>query len=196
MHGNLNEINLWRLMIRHFDEYIDIATDAGVMTIQMAEPALLEFEHVIEINHPEKPREWISRESLWQGLVYRARYPDYFSQGLQSEIESEHDQGFVRIIKAGSMQLRDEVTLSVEQTEIQTLIDGRTEAMHAESKTAIEESGNNMLQVRFFYRRSGLPNVSGVDAESVLKSAYVQNDQAAIETIRQMILDGWSETPS
>ena len=162
----------------------------------MAEPALLEFEHVIDINHPERPQEWISRESLWQGLVYRARYPDYFSQGLQSAIESEHDQGFVRIITAGSMQLRDEVTLSVEQTQIQTLIDGRTEAMHAESKTAIEEPGNNLLQVRFSYRRSGLPNVSGVDAESVLKSAYVQNDQAAIETIRQMILDGWSETPS
>lgn len=161
----------------------------------MAEPALLEFEHVIDINYPERPQEWISREALWQGLVYRAKYPDYFSQGLQSEIESEHERGFVRIIKAGSMKLRDEVTLSIEQSKILTLIDGRTEAMHAESKTEINELGNNLLQVRFFYRRSGLPNVSGVDAESALKSAYVQNDQVAIEKIRQMILEGWSETP-
>jgi hypothetical protein len=161
----------------------------------MADPELLEFEHVIDINHPEKPHEWIARESLWRGLVYRAKYPGYFSQGLQSEIESEHDNGFVRVISVGNMQLRDQVVFSLGKAEIETLIDGKTEAMHAESKTTIEEPGKDMLRVRFFYRRSGLPNVSGVDAERVLKSAYVQNDEAAISTLRQMILDGWSETP-
>lgn len=161
----------------------------------MANPSFIEFEHVIEINDPNKPQEWISRDALWQGLVYRAKYPGYFSQGLQSEIETVHEWGFVRILSAGSMTLRDEVTLDAERAEIQTLIDGQTEAMHAESQTTIKTPQQNMLQVRFFYRRSGLPNVNGVDAESVLKSAYVQNDQAAIEKIRQMILDGWSETP-
>jgi len=160
----------------------------------MTQPEIIEFEHVININAPEKPQEWISRDSLWQGLVYRARYPDYFSQGLQSEIESEHEGGFVRVIKAGEMQLRDQVTLDG-RAEIRTLIDGRTEAMHAESKTRIEAGSEDQLQVGFFYRRSGLPSVSGVDAVAMLKSAYVQNDEAAIEAIRQMVLDGWSETP-
>ena len=160
----------------------------------MTQPEIIEFEHVININAPEKPQEWISRDSLWQGLVYRARYPDYFSQGLQSEIESEHEGGFVRVIKAGEMQLRDQVTLDG-RAEIRTLIDGRTEAMHAESKIRIEAGSEDQLQVRFFYRRSGLPRVSGVDAVAMLKSAYVQNDEAAIEAIRQMVLDGWSETP-
>jgi len=163
-------------------------------SVQMARLEMIEFEHVIHINSPDKPREWISRESLWQGLVYRARHPGHFSQGLESEIEQEHDQGFIRVIKAGAMELRDQVTLYPDM-EIQTLIDGRTEAMHAESKTLIEEPGADQLQVRFYYRRSGLPSVSGVDAEAVLKSAYVQNDEAAIAAIRQMVLDGWSDTP-
>lgn len=157
---------------------------------------LLMFEHLININHPGNRESWVSRESLWQGLIYRARYPGYFSQGLQSEIESEHDDGFIRVITAGSMRLRDEVKLCSQKAEILTLIDGSKEAMHAESKTSIEEPGKDLLQVRFFYRRTGLPNVSGVDSEAMLKSAYVQNDEAAIEIIRQMILDGWSETPS
>ena len=82
----------------------------------------------------------------------------------------------------------------IEEREIRTLIDGRDQPMHAESVTRIESAGAGELLVRFRYRRDSITGAdSGVDADEFLKSAYVQNDREAIEVIREMIAEGWSD---
>lgn len=154
--------------------------------------SLLRFEHLIQINDPADSRvPLISRDALWQGLVYRARYPDHFNPALESVLQPLSDTRFVRVLSAGEMKLRDEVTL-VPDLEIHTLIDGRSQAIHAESTTRIEEPEPGFLFVRFSYCRDSISNQGGLDADEFLKSAYLQNDREAITMIRQMIADGWS----
>lgn len=136
----------------------------------------------------------MSREALWQGLVYRARYPDHFNPALQSTLEPESETSFVRVLAAGDMNLRDQVTL-MPDTEIQTLIDGTSQAIHAESITRIEEPQPGFLFVRFIYCRDSISSQGGLDADEFLKSAYLQNDREAIATIRRMIAEGWAGRP-
>lgn len=154
---------------------------------------MLEFEHLIEINDPQRPDiPPLSRSALWHGLVYRAKYPDHFNPALQSSLEDETDSSFTRLITAGEVVMRDEVTLR-EPSEIRTVIDGRTQPMHAESITRIEEPEPGRLFVRFIYRRDPVQSGGGVDASEFLKMAYLQNDREAIALLRQMIAEGWSD---
>jgi hypothetical protein len=154
--------------------------------------ALLRFEHLIQINDPaDKRLPVLSRDALWQGLVYRARYPAHFNPALDSTLEPVSDVSFVRVLSAGDMNLRDHVTL-VPETEIRTLIDGNLQAIHAESITRIEEPQPGFLFVRFIYCRDSISNQGGLDADEFLKSAYLQNDREAIAMLRQMIADGWT----
>lgn len=156
---------------------------------------MLEFEHLIEINDPARPDiPPLERSALWRALVYRAKYPGHFNPGLESRLENDTVTGFTRIITAGTTQLRDDVTL-LQECEIRTVIDGRTEVMHAESVTRIEEPEPGRLFVRFIYRRDPIDVGGGVDANEYLKAAYLQNDREAIAQIRQMIADGWSDPP-
>lgn len=155
---------------------------------------MLEFEHLIEINDPQRPDiPALSRNDLWQGLVYRAKYPGHFNPALQSSLQEETGSSFTRFITAGEMVMRDEVTLC-EPNEIRTLIDGRTQSMHAESITRIEEPEPGHLFVRFIYRRDAIELGGGIDANEFLKTAYLQGDREAVAILRQMIADGWSET--
>ena len=148
--------------------------------------ALLEFEHIIQVNDPNQPELTVlSREVLWQGLVYRASYPDHFNPALSCRLEPDTEHRFVRHIGAGDLQLRDEVTLLPMQ-EIRTLIDGRTQAMHAESIATIEEPEPGQLFVRFRYRRDSVAVEGGLNADAFLKQAYQQQDREALATIRQM----------
>jgi hypothetical protein len=148
--------------------------------------ALLEFEHIIEVNDLSNPELIVlGREVLWQGLVYRASYPDHFNPALKCRLEPDTDNRFVRFISVGELQLRDEVTLLPLQ-QIHTLIDGRTQAMHAESVTDIEEPEPGRLFVRFRYRRDAIAVEGGLNANDYLKEAYRQQDLDAIMTIREM----------
>lgn len=156
---------------------------------------LLEFEHLVQINDPaDKRLPVMSREDLWHGLVYRTRYPQHFNPAIESELQDESGQGFVRILSAGKLLLRDEVTL-IPEIEIRTLIDGSTQAMHAETITRIEEPQPGYLFVRFIYRRDSITEQGGMDADAYLKSAYLQNDRDAIAQLRQMLAGGWGGLP-
>jgi hypothetical protein len=153
---------------------------------------MLRFEHLVQINDPADSRlPVMHRDDLWQGLVYRARYPAHFNPALESTLYPVSENHFVRVLSAGAMTLRDEVTL-VPHTEIHTLIDGKIQAMHAQSITRIEEPEPGFLFVRFIYTRDSISSQGGIDADEYLKSAYLHNDRDAITMIRQMIADGWS----
>ncbi|MEX2334871.1 MAG: AtaL-like protein [Pseudohongiella sp.] len=147
---------------------------------------MLEFEHIIEVNDLHNAGLLVlSREVLWQGLVYRARYPDHFNPVLNCRLGPGTDEQFVRYIELGGLQLRDDVLL-VPMQEISTLIDGRTQAMHAESITTIEEPAPGQLFVRFRYRRDAIAVEGGFNANDYLKEAYRQQDRDAIIAIREM----------
>jgi hypothetical protein len=155
---------------------------------------MLSFEHSILVNDPDSPqRPALDRDQLWAGLVYRARRPDHFNSALRCQIEDIDETRFIRYIKVGDMELRDEVTL-VSSCEVRTLIDGSHQPMHAESCTRIEQTAAGLLSVRFIYRRDSLNTAAGLDADEYLKSAYRQLDLDAIELIRQMAAEGWSRT--
>lgn len=160
--------------------------------------ALLQFEHIIQINDPADPGiPPLSREALWQGLVFRVRNPGHFIPGLECRIEPGEvpatGQGFVRYLKAGEMELRDAVTLLPEQ-EIRTFIDGRQQPIHAESITRIEAPAPGHLIVRFIYCRDSISTQGGLDADEFLKEAYLQQDREAVMMIREMINNGWPDT--
>lgn len=148
--------------------------------------ALLEFEHIIQVNDLNQPELTVlGRDVLWHGLVYRASYPGHFNPALNCRLEPDNDCRFIRHIDVGDLQLRDEVTL-VPMQEIRTLIDGRTQAMHAESIATIEEPEPGQLFVRFRYRRDSIAVEGGLNADDYLKQAYLQQDREAIVIIRQM----------
>ena len=154
---------------------------------------MLEFEHVIPVNTADQPaHQRVSAESLWQGLLFRARYPAHFNPSLCCELRDEHEFGFTRLIRAGAMALEDKVTFTPLE-EIRSLIDGRTQPMHAESVIRMERGAHGVLSVRFRYRRDSLGEQGGVDADEFMKSAYVQNDRDGIAMLKEMIADGWSE---
>lgn len=151
---------------------------------------MLEFQHIIQINDPDEPQiPDISRQQLWEGLVFRSRYPEYFTPTLSSEIEEYTEDGFVRKLSFGQGYLRDRVTLVAEE-EIRTAPAEDQPMLFAESITRIEEPAPGYLFVRFLYRRDAPPNSDGIDVGEYLKAAYVENDREAISLLRRFALEG------
>ncbi|TFH75033.1 DUF1857 family protein [Gammaproteobacteria bacterium LSUCC0112] len=152
---------------------------------------LLHFDHVI----PIKPTasavgSGISRADLWKALVFRARYPGYFTPGLDCTLQPVDDTRFVRIISFADTQLRDEVTLTPHE-HIHSIVDGRHQPMHAECRVSIEEPVPGQFAVRFCYRRDSISEHGGLDADEFLKSAYLDNDREAMTRLLEMIAEGW-----
>ena len=145
---------------------------------------MLEFEHIVQINDPEDSRiKPLTRDQLWSGLLLRARQPGHFNHALSCHISDENDNGFIRHVKAGDTEFREQVLLVPQQT-IRTWTAGERQQIHAESITTIEEPAVGYLFVRFIYRRE-LENDN--DRHLVgehLKSAYRQLDLDAIAKIR------------
>ena len=151
---------------------------------------MLEFAHIIQINDPEDPQiPPMSRQQLWEGLLFRSKYPEHFTPALNSSIEHYTDDGFVRKLSFGEGHLRDRVTL-IEMEEIRTAPADEQQALFAQSITRIEEPVPGYLFVRFMYRRDDPPASDGVDVAEYLKSAYVQNDREAISLIRKFAIEG------
>lgn len=151
---------------------------------------LLEFEHIIHINDPREPHlPSMSRAQLWEGLVFRTRYPGHFNPALSAELESISATGFIRHLHFGTARLREVVTLRHE-LEIQTCSEGLEGQMFARSVTRIEEPVPGHLLVRFLYCRDSGNEEGGLDVDSYLKAAYVQNDRDAIVMLRRFAQEG------
>lgn len=151
---------------------------------------MLEFQHIIQINDPEDPQiPPMSRQQLWDGLVFRAKSPQHFTPALTGTIEQYTDEGFVRKLSFGQGHLRDRVTL-VDKEEIRTTPADEQQALFAQSITRIEEPVPGYLFVRFLYRRDAPPESDGVDVAQYLKSAYVENDREAVSLLRKFATEG------
>lgn len=152
---------------------------------------MLEFQHIIQINDPDEPQiPPISRQQLWEGLVFRSKHPEHFTPSLSSEIEEYTEDGFVRKLSFGQGHLRDRVTLIPEE-EIRTSPAEDKPALFAESITRIEEPAPGYLFVRFLYRRDTPPSSDGIDVGEYLKAAYVENDREAISLLRRFAIEGF-----
>jgi len=150
---------------------------------------LLEFEHIVQINDPDndsiKP---MSREQLWDGLLLRAKDPVKFNNGLSCRVDESTEDSFIRYIKAGDSEFREQVSLTY-QEKIETVTAGDDQSIYAESIASIEEPANGYLFVRFIYRRDLEDSKEGVLIGEHLKSAYVQVDIDAIALIRMLADD-------
>lgn len=150
---------------------------------------MLEFQHIIEVTAPADRRvAHMTRQQLWEGLVFRTRYPAQFNSAITCRLGETTREGFVRFLDLGGTELRDEVML-IDQQEIRTST-GTSQSLFAESITKIEEPEAGHLFVRFSYRRDAVEIESGIDVNEYLKTAYVQSDREAIERIRRFVEDG------
>lgn len=151
---------------------------------------LLEFEHIIQVNDPDQPHiAPLSRQQLWECLLFRARHPGHFNPALSSRLENISTAGFVRYLQFGKMELRDEVLL-VPGHEIRTSTAGLNQPLFAESITRIEEPAPERLFVRFLYRRDSGNEPGGIDVDEYLKAAYVQNDRDTVRLMREIARNG------
>lgn len=151
---------------------------------------MLEFQHIIQITDPEDPKiPSMSREQLWDGLVFRSKHPEHFTPSLTSTIEQYTDDGFVRKLNFGQGHLRDRVIL-VDKEEIRTTPADEQQPLFAQSITRIEEPVPGYLFVRFLYKRDAPAVSDGIDVAEYLKAAYVENDREAVSLLRKFALEG------
>jgi len=157
---------------------------------------MLEFQHIIQINAPKEPHlPHMSRAALWEGLVFRSKFPSHFTPNIHCVIEEGSDSNFIRVLHFGEHVLRERVLLQHE-TEIHTGPADANPVMFAESVARIEEPAPGHLIVRFSYRRDSGNSDDNVDVDEYLKSAYVQNDRDAITLIRKFSLEGMPSAES
>lgn len=152
---------------------------------------MLEFEHIVQVNDPEN-EDLISltREQLWEGLVFRARQPGKFNPSLNCEIEEIDNNEFLRSISAGESRFHERVMLYPDEC-IQTSTTDEVEQINAHSTTDIEEPEHGYLFVRFSYRRDvDNDEDDSADLAEHLKAAYVQMDRDAISMIRVLTESG------
>jgi hypothetical protein len=73
----------------------------------------MNFEHLIQINDPDNPLvESLTRDQLWQGLLYRVEDPVPFLPGLEScTILERQANELLRELDFGPATIRDRVTL-------------------------------------------------------------------------------------
>ncbi|XZG69520.1 AtaL-like protein [Chitinibacteraceae bacterium HSL-7] len=150
----------------------------------------MQFEHLVAVNgeHDEMA---IGRDTLWQGLLLRARAPQRFLPHIEAvALSAEHAGGFVRVIDFGSMQVTDTVTLDAGERMVFTTAAAAT---HGASRleVTIEEPEGGALFVRFAYD-TPVPEeaVDGIDFAGYLRETYRQVDVAAVQLIRQLAHEG------
>ncbi len=152
--------------------------------------ARLEFEHIIQVNDPRLPHlPTMTRAQLWEGLLFRTCYPGHFNPSLSTTLEQVSATEFVRHLRFGEDSLRDVVSLRPHE-EIETRTDALAGQMFAHSITRIEEPAPGHLVVRFYYCRDSGNQPGGLDVDSYLKQAYLQNDRDAIAELRRFAREG------
>ena len=157
---------------------------------------MLEFQHIIQINDPKESHvPHMSKAQLWEGLVFRSKYPAHFTPNIECTVEEITDSGFVRVLRFGEHSLRERVVLT-HQEQVHTSPADSDPVFFAESIARIEEPAPGHLIVRFMYRRESGNTDDNLDVDEYLKSAYVQNDREAIALLRKFSREGMPGTGS
>ncbi|MCP5267614.1 MAG: DUF1857 family protein [Zoogloeaceae bacterium] len=150
----------------------------------------MNFEHLVEINDPGNPLiPMLSRDQLWQGLMYRAEDATHFLPGLERcIILDRNSEGMCRRLDFGAASIEDQVTWQVFQW---ICFDVKPTSSHAGGTLtiSIEEPEDHHLFLRFTYATTLGQQSSDEDAAyaEFVKSAYHQSDIEMVRVIRTML---------
>ncbi|QLG87367.1 DUF1857 family protein [Chitinibacter bivalviorum] len=153
----------------------------------------MKFEHLVQINDllsPTAPP--LTRNQVWQGLVYRAESPKEFVEHIdEAYILHRHEQGIHRRVIMGKLEVIDHIYYEYESA---VHYDTQPSDLHLGGKLwmKIEEPQEMALFVRFIYET---PHPEDADPEldkylSYLKSAWQEADIDTIRLIKQLAQEG------
>ena len=171
----------------HYTKYCRIGKcpDKLHIIFKKQEFNLLKFEHIVQVNAHGKPEiRNLTRNQLWQGLVYRAKFPNKFNPSLKCTFQEQKENEFIRTLEASNVSFYEKVILYPEKR-IKTFTVAEIDQLHTESNTSIEEPSADSLFVRFQYKRE-IEESRELDITEYLKTAYLQLDIEAIAMIRIM----------
>ncbi|NTV11511.1 MAG: DUF1857 family protein [Zoogloea sp.] len=152
----------------------------------------MRFEHLIEINDPLNPLiEPLTREQVWEGLMYRVEEPGVFLPGLDNCEILERDAGKVeRRLSFGQATIHDSVRFELLEW---VCFESRANEQHAGGSLTIrlEQPDMHRLYLRFTYETS-LPEgmAEGVQVAEYVKSAYRESDVDTVRIIRMIAENG------
>ncbi|WP_153146987.1 SRPBCC family protein [Dechloromonas sp. H13] len=153
----------------------------------------MNFEHLIQINDPDNPLiAPLTRDQLWQGLLYRAEDPLPFLPGLESCTILERQAGeLLRELDFGPAVIRDRVTLA-EAHWVRFDIEPSASHPGGSLTITIEEPQSGFLFLRFAYRTTLASNPNSEERAYIeyVKSAYHQSDVDCVRIIRTLAAGG------
>ena len=149
----------------------------------------MQFEHLIQINdHQQALSPFLTRNQLWQGLVYRAESPMAFMDHVDAVSIVERGEHWIqRQMVMGKLTVQDKIVYTHE-----TLVHYHTAASAdhggGQMLMKIEEPSPEALFVRFTYIT---PHPDSPDPETAhylefLKSAWRETDIDTIRKIREL----------
>ena len=150
----------------------------------------MKFEHLIEINDPRNPMiPLLTRDQLWQGLMYRAEDAVPFLPGLEDCIILERgDCMLLRRLDFGKAAIEDRVTWS--RFEWMGFEVARTDSHAGGTLTiTIEEPEEDHLFLRFAYATTlgEIANDEDAAYAEFVKSAYHESDIETVRVIRTLL---------
>lgn len=150
----------------------------------------MKFEHLIEINDPGNPLlPLLTRDQLWQGLMYRAEDATHFLPGLDACIILERrDDMLQRRLDFGRAAIEDCVTWSRCEWICFAVTSTGTHA-GGTLTISIEEPEADHLFLRFAYATTLGESASDEDAAyaEFVKSAYHASDIETVRVIRTLL---------
>lgn len=159
------------------------------------ENSVMKFEHLVEINDPGNPFvPNISRDQLWQGLMFRAEDATHFLPGLEACIILERGESMLqRRLDFGRAAIEDRVTWSKFEW---MCFEVAPTGEHAGGTLTItiEEPEDEHFFLRFAYVTTLGETPGDEDAAyaEFVKSAYHESDIETVRVIRTLLA---GETP-
>lgn len=154
----------------------------------------MRFEHLIEINDPLNPLiEPLSREQVWDGLMYRVDEPTVFLPGLERcVILSRAADRVERELYFGQVRIRDTVTFAPLDW---VRFESAANAQHAGGRLTIrlEQRDALWLGLRFTYETTlsdGASPGETIQVSEFVKSAYRESDVDTVRIIRLIAANG------
>ena len=153
----------------------------------------MRFEHLVQINDRHNPLIGrLSRNQLWNGLVFRVLEPMTFVLGLDAfTIVSRSGTTIKRELRFGPTVITDHVTLTPPEKVHYAIPQG--DGHPAGSLTmAIEEPSPGDLFVRFTYECGSSEGETGdeIEYDAFRKQAYFEADVDTVRRIRELVEQG------